>query len=236
MTRATLKRFWTAASAAPEDDGWSVRLDARPLRTPAGRPFNVPSRALAEAAAAEWDGAGEAPDPRAMPVTRSVNTALDRVAPHAAEVAKIVADYGASDLLCYRAPHPQELTDRQAAAWDPLLDWAEARYGARLTLAEGVMHVAQPGDALAALAAAVADRDAFRLAALHELTVLSGSLVIALAVAEGERSADDGWRLSRVDEDYQTETWGEDAEAAELAALKRADFLTARRLLDFLDA
>jgi chaperone required for assembly of F1-ATPase len=217
------------------EGGWTVELDGRPVRTPAGRPFAAPTRALAEAAAAEWDEQEERVDPRVMPVTRTVNTVIDRVAPQLREVAAVVAAYGGTDLLCYRAPHPEVLARRQAEAWDPLLDWAETRHGARLTRAEGVMHVPQPEESLEALSAAVERYDAFALAALHDLVTLSGSLVIGLAVAEGVLEAEEGWRRSRLDEDYQTELWGEDAEAAALAEAKRRDFLSARRLLDLLE-
>lgn len=230
------KRFWTAAAAVPAEGAgsWTVQLDGKPVRTPAGRPFAAPTQALAEAAAAEWDAQEERLDPRAMPLTRVVNTVIDRVMPQKPEVEAVVAAYGGTDLLCYRAPHPEVLTQRQAEGWDPLLDWAERRHGARLHRVQGVMHVSQPEESLAALAAAVAAHDAFALAALHDLVTLSGSLVLGLAVSEGEVAAEEGWRLSRLDEDYQIELWGEDAEAKAQAEAKREEFLAARRLLDLL--
>lgn len=231
---AAPKRFWTQTLAVETPDGWGVTLDGRPLRTPGKSPLTAPTQALARALADEWDAQTERVDPSKMPLTRSVNTAIDRVGAKHAEVAETIAAYGGSDLLCYRAPHPRALALRQAEAWDPLLDWAHRAHGARLACAEGVMHVAQPPEALARLAAAVAAHDPLRLVALHELTVLSGSLVIALAVSAGEIGAEEGWRRSRVDEDFQAEQWGEDAEAAATAALKRADFLAARRLIDLL--
>lgn len=227
---APRRRFWTRAEALPAERGWTVALDGRPLRTPAGGAFVAPTRALAEASAAEWDAQPDPPDPLAMPLTRYVNTALDRVAPAHAEVAAEVARYGTSDLLCYRAPHPPALAERQSRAWDPWLDWAAERHGARLICAEGVMPVAQPDDAARALAAAVAARDAFALAALHDLTALSGSLVLALAVTERALPPDDAWDLARVDEIWQAELWGEDAEAAEAAEEKRRAFRAAALL------
>lgn len=230
------KRFWTAATAEPEGDGWAVRLDGRPVRTPAGAPLVLPTRAMAEAAAAEWDAQEDRIRPEAMPVTRAANTVIDRIGAHREAVAEEIWRYGASDLLCYRAPYPRGLTERQAQAWDPLLDWAERRHGARMIRIAGVMHAAQPEPSLAALRAAVEAHDLYGLAALYDLTVLSGSLIIALAVAEGEVTAEEGWRLSRIDEDHQSEQWGEDAEAAATAALKRRDFLAARRLFDLLSA
>ncbi|MGM0584087.1 MAG: ATP12 family chaperone protein [Pseudomonadota bacterium] len=234
QTQTAPKRFWTEAAAVPVEDGWTVRLDSRPVRTPAGRPFTAPTQALAEAAAAEWDAQEARLDPRAMPLTRTVNTVIDRVIPQQAEVAAVIAAYGGSDLLCYRAPHPEALIRRQAEAWDPLLDWAERRYAAPLHRVEGVMHVAQPEESLAALTAAIEAHDAFALAALHDLVTLSGSLVIGLAVSEAELDPEEGWRRSRIDEDYQAELWGVDAEAAAQAEAKRQDFLAARRLLDLL--
>ncbi len=224
------RRVWTRAEARPAGAGWTVALDGRTIRTPAGRAFAGPTRAVAEAAAAEWAAQGEAVDPAAMPVTRALNTAIDRIAPHLDAVRAEVAGYGGSDLLCYRAPHPQALAERQAAAWDPWLAWARTRFGAPLVCAAGVMHVAQPAESLARLGAAVAARDAFALAALHDLTALSGSLVLALAVEEGALGWETAWETSRVDEAWQIEQWGEDAEPAAAAARKRADFAAAARL------
>ena len=231
---AAPKRFWKQAAAAETPEGWGVTLDGRPLRTPGKASLIAPTRALAEALAQEWDAQEEVVDPSTMPLTRSVNTAIDRVAEKHAEVVEAVAAYAGSDLLCYRAPHPQALAARQAEAWDPLLDWAARTHGARLLCAEGVMHVTQPEEAVARLRAAAAAHDPLALVALHELTALSGSLVIALAVSAGELSAEEGWARSRVDETWQAEQWGEDAEAAAMAARKREDFLAARRLLDLM--
>ncbi|HSF96760.1 MAG TPA: ATP12 family protein, partial [Thermohalobaculum sp.] len=143
-----MKRFWTAVTVVPEGDGFGVRLDGRPLRTPAKAPCLMPCRALAEAVAEEWAAQGEDVRPSTMPLTRAANTAIDRVAREFDAVADAVAAYGGSDLICYRAPHPQGLVARQAEAWDPLVDWAAEALGARLLLADGVMHVAQPAASL----------------------------------------------------------------------------------------
>lgn len=231
---APARRFWTKAEAVATEDGWTVALDGRPIRTPAAAPFRAPTEQLARAVAAEWDAQPDRPDPARLPLTRAVNTALDRVAPQRAKVAEAVAAYAASDLLCHRAPHPRELIDRQTALWDPPLAWAAERHGARLILAEGVMPVDQPPEAVAALARAVADLDAFRLTALHELTALSGSLVLALAVADGALSAEDAWDRAVLDETFQAEQWGDDAEALAARAARRAAFLAARDFLDLL--
>jgi chaperone required for assembly of F1-ATPase len=225
------RRVWKAAAAAEAEGGWTVALDGRPLRTPAGAAFLAPGRAVAEAAAAEWDAQGDTVAPETMPVTRAVNTALDRIAPQIAAVRAEIAAYGGSDLLCYRAAHPEALTARQAAAWDPHLAWARARYGAALVCAEGVMHVSQPEESVTRLRAAVEAQDALALAALHDLTALSGSLVLALAVAEGETGWEAAWEASRIDERWQAEQWGEDAEAATAEARKRGEFAAAARLM-----
>lgn len=227
---AAPRRFWTRAEAAAAPGGWTVRLDDRAVKTPAKNQLVTPHRAVAEACAAEWSVQGERVDPGAMPVTRALNSAIDRVAPQFDEVAASVAAYGESDLLCYRAPGPQALAARQAAAWDPWLAWARARWGATLICAVGVIHVAQPAGGVAALAQAVAARDALSLTALHDLVALSGSLVLGLAVDEGALDAAEAWALSRVDEIWQAEQWGEDAEAAQAAALKAQGFAEAARL------
>ena len=232
--KAPARKFWTRAEAREGEGGWIVALDDRPLRTPLGVPFAAPWRAVAEAAAAEWEAQSEAPDPQTMPVTRTVNTAIDRAGPEYDVVADMIAAYGESDLLCYRAPGPGSLVARQAEGWDPLLAWAEGTLGARLICGEGVVPVSQPPEALAALSAAVRRRGSFELTALHDLVVLSGALVLGRAVAEGAVAAEDAWRLSRIDEDFQAERWGEDAEAAAAAERRRGDFLFARRFLSLL--
>jgi chaperone required for assembly of F1-ATPase len=218
------RRFWRAVSVASAEGGFAVLLDDRRCRTPGGAALTAPTRAAAEAAAAEWAAQGERVDPRSMPFTRALATAVDRVAPAREAVIDEIAGYGASDLLCYRAPHPAALAARQAAAWDPPLAWARARYGAALTVVAGVAPVAQPRASLAALRAAVAARDAFGLTALAELVALGGSLVLGLAVVEGALAPAAAWSASRVDEDWQVEQWGEDAEAADAAARRRAAF------------
>ncbi len=223
-------RFWTRATPVQTAEGWAVLLDDRPVRTPARRPLVTPHARVAQACAAEWHAQGARVDPATMPVTRALNSAIDRVAPQFAAVAADVAAYGGSDLLCYRAPGPEALAARQAAAWDPWLVWARSRYGAPLICAAGVMHVAQPADSLARLAQATAARDALSLTALHDLVALSGSLVLGLAVDEGALAAAEAWTLSRLDEAWQAEQWGEDAEAAQAAALKAAAFDEAARL------
>jgi chaperone required for assembly of F1-ATPase len=232
MSEWKAKRFWTSADIAPEDDGFSVRLDGRPVKTPAKAPLVVPTSDMARAIAAEWDAQVDVIDPHSMPVTRSANAAIDKVRHQHAEVAQMLADYGDADLLCYRAASPVELIHRQSEAWDPLLDWAEATFGARLRTVTGVMHAPQDQTALAALTGPVHKMDAFTLTAFHDLVSLSGSLVIGFAALTGHRPPDELWQLSRLDEQWQAELWGVDEEAAEQAARKESDFLAAKRFHD----
>jgi chaperone required for assembly of F1-ATPase len=226
------RRFWREASVAALEGGWTVRLDGRPLHTPAGAPLRLPSRPFAAAVAAEWDAQGERIAPLTMPATRLANTAIDRVAAARDEVVATLAAYAGSDLLCHRAERPEALARRQAALWDPPLAWCAEALGAELVAAAGVMPVAQPPLALARLRARVAAMGDFSLAAFHDLVQLSGSVVLALAAAEGRLAPEEAWRLSRLDEDWQAEEWGLDDEAEAAAAGRRAAFLQAARAWD----
>ncbi|SEN90516.1 Chaperone required for the assembly of the F1-ATPase [Gemmobacter aquatilis] len=229
MSGWTAKRFWKQAKACACEGGHTVRLDGRTLKTPAKTPLVVPTRALAEAIAAEWDAQHGAVRPDTMPATRAANSALDKVATQFAEVADMIAAYGGTDLLCYRAIGPEPLVARQAAGWDPLLGWAAERYGAPLGTTAGVMHIAQPAASLAALSAAVHGQNPFQLAALHDLVAISGSLVLGLAVTEGRLDVDTAFALSRIDEHWQIEQWGPDDEAAALEAMKHQAMRDAAR-------
>lgn len=229
MSEWAAKRFWSEVSIGPGPEGWTILLDGRPVRTPSRALLAVPTEGLAQAIAAEWRAQEGRIDPASMPATRMANSAIDTVRPNHAAIVAIVAAYGGTDLLCYRAPGPDRLVLRQAEAWDPLLDWAADRFGVRLRTVAGVMPVAQDSGALAALNDAVAARDAFRLMALHDLVSLSGSLILGLAVAERHLDTGPAWHAARIDEDFQTEEWGEDAEAAAQAASRAAAFLDAAR-------
>lgn len=234
MIGAARKRFWQAALVVPAPDGFAVHLDDRPLQTPGKAALVVPSEGFATAIAAEWDALGAEIRPEALPFTRAANSAIDRVRPARPAVVAAVAAYGETDLLCYRAEAPAALVARQAAAWDPLLDWADATLGARLRVVSGLMPQPQPEASTAALRAAVEGFDAFALMALHDLVTISGSLVLGLAVA---REAVDGARafaLAQLDEDWQAEQWGWDAEAAAAAGRRREDFLRVERMLALL--
>ena len=236
MTEWALKRFWTTVAVSEQDGGFAIQLDGRPVRTPAKRPLVVPTRALAEEVAAEWAAQEGQVDPMSMPATRLANAALDKVAVQHAEVADMLADYGDSDLLCYRAEAPADLVARQAAEWDPLLDWAADTFGACLAARQGVMHAPQDPQALALLRSEVHAFDPFRLAAFHDLVALSGSLIVALAAARGARTADALWQISHLDEAWQQEQWGEDEEAAEVAERKRQAFLRAQHFFTLCDS
>lgn len=234
MSEWAPRRFWTDAAVEAVAGGHAVRLDGRPVRTPAKRELVVPTAALAEGVAAEWRAQGERIDPLTMPLTRAANAALDKAAPQEAEVVDELAGYGASDLLCYRADAPEGLVARQRAAWDPMLDWAEAAHGARLATTVGVMPALQPEAALAALRAPVAEAGPWGLTALSEFVTLTGSLVLGLAALGRARPLEALWAASRVDEDWQAELWGADADEAERVAVKREAFLQAGRFRDAL--
>lgn len=231
MSVWTARRFWTDATIRAEAQGHAVYLDARPVRTPLKVPLILPTAGLAREIAAEWQAQGDVVDPATMPFTRTANSAIDTVTAQFDVVAAGIAAYGGSDLLCYRATGPQTLIARQAAAWDPLLDWAARDLGAPLVQTAGIMPVAQPAASLAALGAQVGAFSPFHLAAFHDLVALSGSLVLGLAVARGRIPAAEAWGLSRLDEDWQAEEWGTDEDAAAVAALKQQAFMTADRFL-----
>jgi chaperone required for assembly of F1-ATPase len=230
-----MKRFYEEATAAPGEDGrFEILLDGRPVMTPARRKLALPSAALADAVAAEWNAQGEKVEPRSMPLTGLANAAIDRVAPGKETFARSLAEYGESDLLCYRAEGPDALVRRQAEAWDPLLQWARRRFDVDFALAQGIVHCPQPPETVDRLARAVAARDPFSLAALSPLVTISGSLIIALALAEGAIEVDRAWAAATVDEAWQSEKWGEDSLAAAALEARRLEFEAARRFLDLL--
>lgn len=225
------KRFYTEVTLVEGPGGLGIALDGRAVRTPARKPLAVADPGLAEDVAAEWAGQGERIDPLTMPLTGLVNSAIDRVAPHAEAVRADIVAYAASDLLCYRAETPDALAARQTAEWDPILAWAEAELGARFALAAGIVHVEQPRRALAAVEAALAPLPALELAAVHVATTLTGSAVIALALRCRAVDADAAWVAAHVDEDWQAEQWGQDAEAISRRRARRMNFDAAARVL-----
>lgn len=227
MSAWKAKRFWKQAVAIPCDGGFTVTLDEKPVRTPAKRPLVLPSRAMAQAIAAEWDAQQGQVRPDTMPMTRYANSAQEKVAPQMAQVADYLARYAETDLLCYRATGPDGLIARQAAAWDPLLDWAATTLGARLVAVQGVMPVPQPPESLTRLRAALQGHTPFQLAAFHDLVGLGGSFVLALALVAGRVGADEAFDLTRIDENWQAELWGQDEEAAAHQANRHRAFADA---------
>lgn len=225
------KRFWKTVSVVEAGDGFGIALDGKSVRSPYKTLLVVPTRPLAEAIAEEWDAQSGYVRPDAMPLTRMGNSALDKVAPQLAAVLAHLAEYAGTDLLCYRAEQPPTLAMRQAASWDPVLGWVEVTLGARLRVGTGVMPIAQPRDAVERLRTHLAAFNPFELTGVHDLIGLSGSAVLGLAVAHGFLTGEAAWSLSRIDEDWQAEQWGEDEEATHHAALKAAAFLSAERFL-----
>ena len=226
-----MKRFWTDSSVIGDEGGFGVTLDGRPLKTPARVALVVPTRALAEAIAVEWAAAGETVDPRLMPFTGLANAAIDRAD---GQLVAGVTRYAESDHLCYRAADPAPLVARQSAAWGPLLDWAGRRYDVDFVTCNGIVHVAQPSETVRKLSHAVTSLDRFRLGALSPLVTIGGSLVAGLAVLEKAFAAEAAWDAVSLDECWQLEQWGKDAEAEAALDAKRNDFLAAARFLDLL--
>lgn len=225
------KRFYKEAGFTEGEGGFRLALDGRTAKTPARKPLAVPTAALAERLAAEWAAQEETIDPARMPLTRLVNSAIDGVAERREAVIEDLSAYAGTDLVAYRAAEPERLVAAQAAAWDPVIDWAREALGARLILSEGVMHVDQPDTTREALRAAIAREDSpFRLAALHAMTTLTGSLLIALAVLDGRLTAEEAWEAAHVDETFQASVWGQDEEAGERLAKRRDEFEAAALL------
>jgi chaperone required for assembly of F1-ATPase len=230
-----VKRFWKDVKVEPERGGWAIKLDGRPLRTPAQAALAVPTEALAEAIADEWSTVGQSIDPRSMPLTGLANAAIDRVSPERQAFAIGLARYAEADLACYRAEGPSALVERQEQEWEKLLVWARRRFDVDFVTTSGLMHVAQPAATVERLSHAVMVLDAFRLAALSPLVTIGGSLVAALAVLEKAITPEKAWVAVSVDERWQIERWGADAEAEAALEHRRADFLVAARLLALLD-
>ena len=229
-----MKRVYKDVTTRCVDTGWGVALDGRPMRTPGKNELLVPSEKLAAAIAAEWDAQQDDIRPTTMPLTRLAATAIDRTAMQRNQVVEEIAGYAGTDLVCYRADHPAALVARQHTVWQPLIDWAALRYDAALAVTSGVIPTRQSPAALKAFAAAVAAHDDFRLTALHALTTTCGSAVIALAVLEGQLAAQEAFATSQLDETFQIEEWGEDAEAAARREAIAADIASAAQFLELL--
>jgi chaperone required for assembly of F1-ATPase len=226
------KRFYKRAEAVAVEGGFSIALDGRHARTPARHPLTLPTEALGAAVAAEWEAQGETIDPTTMPLTRLANVAIDGVAREREAVAAEILKYAGSDLVCYRAENPERLVAKQRAHWDPVLAFARDRLGARFTLAEGVMFVGQPAEALEAVAHAIPREDVFVLTALSVLTTLTGSALIALGLHRGALDLEAAWAASNVDEDWNVELWGYDSEAAARKFNREIEMRAAARMME----
>jgi chaperone required for assembly of F1-ATPase len=224
------KRFYKEAGVADVEGGFAIALDGKPIRTPSGRQVVIPARALADGVAAEWAAQAETIDPVTMPLTRLANSVVEGVVDRVELVSDDLAKYLESDLLFYRAGHPEGLVAREAAHWDPVLFWAAETLGAHFILSEGVMHVRQPDEAIEAARAALPG-DPWSVAALHMVTTLTGSALLALALAHGIRDAGEVWAAAHVDEDWNIEQWGVDEEAASRRAARLRDFEAAVTVL-----
>ena len=221
------KRFYEAVATEATGGGWRILLDGRVVKTPKRAELLLPTAPLADAVAAEWRAQGPQIDPASMPLTKLANTAIDGVTPNLGAVAEDVLAFAARDQICYRAKAPESLVERQSRCWDTLLAWAEQNFGAKLITAEGIMPVDQPPESVAALGAVLMRFDPFALTALHVMTVLTGSAVLALAHALGRLSLEECWGAAHVDEDFQASHWGEDAEAQKRRELRLADMRAA---------
>lgn len=230
------KRFWTAAEVSASGDGFTVKLDGRALKTPGKALLVVPTAALARIIAEEWQTQGEVIAPETMPATRAANSAIDKISGQKSSVAAFLAEYGDSDLVCYRAASPVALVARESAIWDPLIDWVAHRYGVRPVTRVGVMHAPQPQAWLDSFLPDIERLSNFELAAFHDLVAFSGSLIIGLAVIDRFDTPETLWRASRLEEDWQIEQWGEDEEATILSEGRRQAFLAAARFYFALQA
>ena len=224
MTEAPARRFYKTVSVAGTTAPFSVTLDERPLRTPLKRALDLPTGELAQAVAAEWDVQTEKIDPRTMPLTRLANTALDRVAPDRDRIIAEIVDFAGSDLVCYRAEEPLGLIERQARAWQPVLDWARAALGAEFLVTEGVVHRPQPAAALQATRDYLGQKSSWALTAHHNLTTLTGSALLAAMACDRAIPASEAWDAAHVDEDWQIEHWGWDEEARHRRNHRKREF------------
>lgn len=225
------KRFYTEAATTAVDGRFQVELDGRPIKTPAGQPLIMPTRALADAVAAEWNAQGDEIDPKSMSLMPLVGTAIDRVPDVRDGLIEGLLRYATTDLLCHRAGHPADLAARQAKAWQPLLDWAAIELGARLMPTDGIIAVDQDPAALAALKGVLEGFDNWTLTALGELVGISGSLIVGLALAKGRIDIEQAFTVCHVDEDHQRELWGEDFEATQRRENVCADLAAAYRFM-----
>ncbi len=226
------KRFYKQVAVGECETGFDIRLDGRVVKTPLKRTFAVPSRDMADAIAAEWDAQDTHIDPSSMIVTRLANTAVDRVRGDEARIVTELMYFAANDLVCYRAGTPDPLVAHQAKRWDPVLDWVRKTHQVQFICVEGLMHHTQPAIALAAISQSLAAEDKFRLTAIHNMTTLTGSVLIAMMTAASALSGEDAWTAAHVDEDWQIEQWGSDDEAEARRTVRKRDFEATLQFMD----
>ncbi|MEE8333315.1 MAG: ATP12 family protein [Alphaproteobacteria bacterium] len=227
-----MKRFYKEVTAEPgEGDVFFVALDGKSVRTPGRQPLRVPTRQMGEAIAVEWREQGDEIEPVLMPLTRLANSTVDRTAPNRAQVIEQVAAFGGADLLCYRAEGPADLVDRQSTEWQPVLDWLGTTHGATLNVTSGISPMAQSNDALLAIFTAVAAFDDFRLTGLHAVTAAAGSVALGLALAAGRIDAEQAWRAAHLDDLYQADRWGADADAESRREALRDEITAAAKFI-----
>ena len=224
MTASPARRFYKKVAVTGTAAPFSVTLDERSLRTPLKRALDLPTRRLAEAVASEWAAQAEKIDPHSMPYTKLANTALDRVAGDRERIMSQIVDFAGSDLVCYRAEKPRDLIERQARAWQPVLDWARAAFAAEFLVTEGIVHIEQPSRSLGAMRDYLGGKSPWALTALHNMTTLTGSALIAAMACDGAILPAEAWLAAHVDEDWQIEQWGSDEEAGHRRDYRKREF------------
>jgi len=230
------KRFYEKAEAVEDNGAYAVALDGKTIRTPVRNALRLPTGALARRVAEEWNAQQEEINPLAMPLTRLANTAIDGVSGDPQAVIEDIMRYSGTDLICYRAESPERLVERQNESWDPVLEWVHVQLGARFVQAAGIIHVEQPPEAVRAIGIHINRfQDPFSLAALHSITTLTGSALLALAFEAGELDPAETWKAAHIDEDWNIELWGEDIEAARLREHRWREMQAAATVLDTLD-
>lgn len=230
-----MKRFYKQVTTGEVEGGYSVFLDGRPIKTPAKSALVLASRDMAEAIAAEWDRQEEKVDPASMPLMRYAATAIDRVTPQRDQVIDDLSGYGDTDLVCYRAPYPTHLVERQSKAWDPLVEWVHETHSVRLQVITGVGYIPQDPEGLAKLKSVLKAQSDLHLAAIHDIVSLTGSLVVALAVIAGRLEAEEAFEISELDETHVIEEWGEDAESKARRSNNKASLISAVEFLKLCD-
>ena len=229
------KRFWKETQVTKTDEGWVITLDGRAVKTPAGKSVILSSQKLADAVGAEWKAQKDQIVPATMPHFRYVVTAVDRVTPQRADVISQLVGFSGNDLLCYRDPDQMALASEQNMRWNPLLEWAENEHGLKLQIGASIMPIKQADDIVQIAEQLLLGKDDFRLAGVYNLISLSGSFIIGIAIEQGRITAEEGYHLAFLDELWQVQKWGSDAEAEDRRQTIKKDMMDAIRYLSLLD-